>query len=1066
MKPTAYAKSGSHKTAKSDLHPLGGWRTGLLALLVSTLACNPGGGSGDAGPSNTTNGSIQTAALPLRTVDRASVLQFPSLNGNIRAEVHMLPAVSTGPLDPDWSPDGRHIAFAMRGDIWVMPSEGGPATQVTEGPDYHFEPAWSPDGTQLALTVERDRNLEVGIVDASGGEVRVIASHPGVDAQPVWSADGEQIYFTSARDGTLDIHTVGVTTGTVDVVVGGRGNQIQPDVSPDGTMLVYVAPEGRTSGSGAIWVRAITGGGATLVQREETAFRTKPQWTPDGASILYVSDAGGNNDVTIVPAGGGNPLRLTQAPDHELDASVSPDGTRIAFVSNATGPTTLFTAPAAGGTESTWNRLGPTTRSFAGETGRVRLTVEGPDGTAVPARVHLRASDGRGYAPDDGFFRLLTPTHTPYFHTDGSSEVEVPAGPLTVEAVKGPEYQPASAAIEVQPGSVHEVRLRLERHTDAAALGWYGGDTHGHDLHQGRFGLDHDRFFNQLVAEDLRVTNALIHMDGTRLMGRWEDLTGSPHPLSTETHILQYAQEFRGSFGHVGMLGVSEFVMPLIGGATNTAFAEDVLNAHYLDAARSQGGLGGFMHPYSGSIATPVDVSSSEIPIDVALGSGDFYDVICFWYDDLNNARMYYKLLNAGVRLPATGGTDNFSDVWRDGSSGAARTYAKVEGGLTVPAWLDAVRAGRTFATNGPLLFLSVDGLEPGGEIAVMSDGPQTYDVGLEVASHSPLYSAEIIVNGEMVKRFDLDGLDLPTRLSHDITLDGPGWIAARVVGPSSRYISGSYAFAQTSPVYIVDDGSLFVSASDAEFLAETAMEVRGRAEARNRWHSTGARDDYLAAIDEAAAFYRQRAEAAAIEEAQARRSTLLDPSDEAWREAAPDTFVATFETSRGEFKIEVIRAWAPVGADRFYNLVRHGYYDDTRLHRVVPGFITQWGVSGDPAVSEVWYDRVMPDDPVVSSNTRGSIAYAFTDPGTRSTQVYINMVDNERLDAQGFAPFGRVITGMESVVDSIFSGYGEGSGGGVRRGDQTRLVLEGNPYLDNAFPRLDRILRGRVEIP
>jgi homoserine O-acetyltransferase len=192
-------------------------------------------------------------------------------------------------------------------------------------------------------------------------------------------------------------------------------------------------------------------------------------------------------------------------------------------------------------------------------------------------------------------------------------------------------------------------------------------------------------------------------------------------------------------------------------------------------------------------------------------------------------------------------------------------------------------------------------------------------------------------------------------------------------------------------------------------------------------------------------------------------RAILMDPGHPDWSEPAPDTFEVHLDTSRGTFVIEVVRAWAPVGADRFYNLVRHGYYDEVRFHRVVPGFITQWGVSGDPALNEVWYDRGMPDDTLVASNVRGSIAYAFTEPGTRTTQVYINMVDNVRLDAGGFAPFGRVVQGMESVVDSLYAGYGEESGGGVRGGDQSWIVAEGNAYLDAEWPLLDRLVRARV---
>jgi homoserine O-acetyltransferase len=193
-------------------------------------------------------------------------------------------------------------------------------------------------------------------------------------------------------------------------------------------------------------------------------------------------------------------------------------------------------------------------------------------------------------------------------------------------------------------------------------------------------------------------------------------------------------------------------------------------------------------------------------------------------------------------------------------------------------------------------------------------------------------------------------------------------------------------------------------------------------------------------------------------------RRVLLNPRYPAWSDAAPDTFHAVFETSKGDFTLEVIREWAPIGVDRFWNLARFGYYDDTRFHRVVPDFITQFGVSGDPVLNEIWYARGMPDDPVVGTNTRGTVAYAFTEPGTRSTQLYINMVDNTRLDADGFAPIGRVIEGMESVVDRIWSGYGEDSGGGVRRGNQAPLVEGGNAYADRTWPELDRIVRVRIE--
>jgi cyclophilin family peptidyl-prolyl cis-trans isomerase len=176
----------------------------------------------------------------------------------------------------------------------------------------------------------------------------------------------------------------------------------------------------------------------------------------------------------------------------------------------------------------------------------------------------------------------------------------------------------------------------------------------------------------------------------------------------------------------------------------------------------------------------------------------------------------------------------------------------------------------------------------------------------------------------------------------------------------------------------------------------------------------------------------------------------------------SPEVFLVAVDTSEGRFVIEVHRDWAPLGADRFRELVEVGYYDDARFHRVVPDFIVQWGLAGDPAVTARWANAFIEDDRNVVSNMRGRVAFAFTDPGTRSTQVFISVVDNSRLDGQGFAPFGEIVEGM-AVVDRIYSGYGEDSGGGVRRGDQSRIVAEGNPFLDAAYPALTRLRTASV---
>jgi peptidyl-prolyl cis-trans isomerase A (cyclophilin A) len=190
--------------------------------------------------------------------------------------------------------------------------------------------------------------------------------------------------------------------------------------------------------------------------------------------------------------------------------------------------------------------------------------------------------------------------------------------------------------------------------------------------------------------------------------------------------------------------------------------------------------------------------------------------------------------------------------------------------------------------------------------------------------------------------------------------------------------------------------------------------------------------------------------------------AALRDPSHAT--EKAPDRFRVRFETTKGSFVVEVTRAWAPRGADRFYNLVKTGYYDDVAFFRVISGFMVQFGIHGDPRVSAAWREARIPDDPVTQSNTRGMVTYATAGPGTRTTQMFINFKDNSFLDSQGFAPFGRVVEGM-AVVDSLHAGYGEGAPRGMGP-DQGRAQAEGNAYLRGSFPKLDFVKTARLTKP
>jgi len=189
--------------------------------------------------------------------------------------------------------------------------------------------------------------------------------------------------------------------------------------------------------------------------------------------------------------------------------------------------------------------------------------------------------------------------------------------------------------------------------------------------------------------------------------------------------------------------------------------------------------------------------------------------------------------------------------------------------------------------------------------------------------------------------------------------------------------------------------------------------------------------------------------------------SPLLAPQANELDRPAPDSFKVNFETSKGNFVVQAVRAWSPHGVDRFHWLVQHHFYDGVRFFRVLPNFVVQFGINGDPKVAAVWEDRTIPDDSVRQSNQESFVSYAKGGPNTRTTQLFINKRDNRRLDTLGFAPIGRVIEGMP-VVLQLFGEYGEGPPRG-RGPSQDSIRLQGNRYLMRAFPALDSVVRARV---
>jgi len=196
----------------------------------------------------------------------------------------------------------------------------------------------------------------------------------------------------------------------------------------------------------------------------------------------------------------------------------------------------------------------------------------------------------------------------------------------------------------------------------------------------------------------------------------------------------------------------------------------------------------------------------------------------------------------------------------------------------------------------------------------------------------------------------------------------------------------------------------------------------------------------------------------------QSSHELLLNPESPEMNRRAPDNFSVELQTTRGSIFIELHRVWAPHGVDRFYNLVAHGYYNDSAIFRVIAGKWAQFGINGDPEIAQAWRTRTIPDDQRVESNVRGAVFFAFKDPNGRTTQAVINLRDNsETFDKEPFVPIGKVVKGMD-VADALYAEYGEQSGGGIRAGKQDALFKEGNKYLRASYPKLDYIIKATIE--
>lgn len=798
-----------------------------------------------------------------------------------------LPQVTSGPSSVTWSPDGTEVIFSMQGSLWRQRLGSSVAVQLTAGPGYDYQPDWSPDGQLVAYASYRNDAMEIRLLDLTTLESARLTSDSAVSLEPKWSPDGKRLAFVSTRhEGRWHIWIAEIAGGApshIQRITEDRDSQLpryyyskfdhylSPTWSPDGQELILVSNRGAIWGSGGFWrMAARAGAPMRQIHNEETTWKARPDWSRDGRRVVYSSYLGRQwNQLWLMTSDGGDPLQLTYG---EFDATAprwSPDGRKIAYISNEGGETSLWILQIPGGARQEVKQDSLRYLTPAGT-----LTIEVTEGgRPLAARLSVTLPDGRSSGPrdawrhaDDGFDRSQRKVEYGYFHTTGSSSLRVPAGRVTIEASHGPEYRVVRQTATITADSTTTVRIALERLADPGARGWTSGDLHVHMNYGGSYRATPTTLALQARAEGLSVVENLIVNKESRIpdVGYF---SGRPDPVSSDSFLLVHDQEFHTSYwGHTGVLGLTRnLLLPDYAGYVNTAVASLYPdNAAVSDLARDQDALYGYVHPFD-EIPDPArrDVPvTTELPVDVALGKVDYYEVMGF-SDHHASAKVWYRLLNLGYRIPAGAGTDamtNFASL--RGPLGTARVYVQSGRPLDHRHWLDALKAGRTFVTNGPLLEFSTGATGIGGEVRLA--GRQRLQFKVSLRSIVPVDHLEIVGNGVVVAEVPLKG----DRTSADTTISLPvaqsGWYTLRAWSDQpAEPILDLYPFATTSPIYVVVGNQPIRSRADADYFLAWIDRLAEGARAHQGWNSDAERTRVLDHIAQGRSeIARRRAEA------------------------------------------------------------------------------------------------------------------------------------------------------------------------------------------------------------
>jgi TolB protein len=797
-----------------------------------------------------------------------------------------LPQLTSGPSSVAWSPDSKEVVYSMGGSLWLQKIDSNEAQQLTDGPGYDYQPDWSPDGKSVVYVSYQKDAMELWLLDLETGKTQQVTTGGAVNVEPRWSPDGKRVVFVStAYNKRFHIFRANVNDGKLEGVVrltgetksnlpryyySGFDMEISPVWTRDGAEILFVSNRGHIHGTGGFWrMKAEPGAKAREIHYEETNWKARPDFSPDGSRMVYSSYLGAQwHNLWLMPANGGDAFPLTYGDFDSTSARWSPDGQHIACIVNSAGNTALRLVTIPGGASQTLKVL----PKYLRPVGFLKVLVQDEKGRPTYARVSVTDADGRACIPrkqamraDDAFDRSERAFEAHYVETTGDENFAAPAGKVELEVMKGFEYGVQRPIVEVKPGIQQQVVVRLTRLPAVHPEGerWVSSDLHVHMNYGGTYNNASNDLVRAAQSENLQIVNNLIVNKEQRFPDIDESGAGLDQASTAQQQVL-HGQEFHTSYwGHRGLLGIrGHILVPGYAGYPNTAAASLYpMNADVYDMAHAQGAVVGAVHPFDevpDPFAKPAQRITDELPVDVALGKLDYMEIVGF-SDHRSTAAVWYRLLNLGFRIPAGAGTDamaNFASL--RGPVGMNRVYARVAAGpVTVERFLDALKSGRTFATNGPLLDFSLGNVEVGGELN-FDEPVENVPFRAQLQSIVPVDHVEVVCNGAVVKSLTGENGGASDRpadkvyVSGTVPLKESGWCVLRASSDKAEYpVLDNYVYATTSPIYVTIGGKKPQSPEDAKYFVawiERVMEETGR---YPDWNSAEEKDYVMKKLEE-----------------------------------------------------------------------------------------------------------------------------------------------------------------------------------------------------------------------